>query len=232
MALIPVEHPRRLQSPAEAEAFYRGLGDRHVSARGFHTRDVTRIEKLVEAIDPEREHTISFQQGTLGPAARAALDVLAHATFGYLDLRVRNHEYCLRVWPSLHTWVHHGAETLETKSIDEALRLFHSVTVDKNELTRGFINGVKPAAKKPLLDFLRVVDAQVDAVLDIDVASARAVTELYRGERLDWQSNMLLVDFPEGRINGYLLSSAMGESERAEWQKRVTKALERAGLSP
>ena len=257
MALIPIAHTRRLTSPAEAERFYRALGYPVVSARGFHTKDHARMARLVDAIEPKREHTITFEGGRFSKEARAALDVLALAPFQYLD--VRTHAEDLRIWPDLHTWVHtkrslaelgdglsmgendlpdgkvtlasHGPDlpiNIETKSIPLALRFFHAHAEER--LNRGFISGVKDAAKAPLLRFLEVLDTRVDAVLEVDVASARSLTELYAGERLDWQANMILVDFPEGKLHGFLTSSTNTPENREAWQARVTQALELANL--
>jgi hypothetical protein len=54
MTLIPMKHVRRLASPEEAEAFYRGLRVQRVSVRGFHTTDPDRFESLIAAVDPKR----------------------------------------------------------------------------------------------------------------------------------------------------------------------------------
>src|SRR5437868_1826105 len=101
MALIPLEHEERLSSPAQAEAFFRALRERHVSARGFHTRDAAKIERIVDAVEPRREHTISFEDGTL---AREPLEALAVTKYQYLDVEASNAN--LRMWPWLRSWIH------------------------------------------------------------------------------------------------------------------------------
>src|SRR5258705_13532163 len=68
VALIPMEFERRLASPAAAAAMYRALGEKRVSVRGLHTSDRVRIERVVAAIVPKRDHTISFAGGTLDSA--------------------------------------------------------------------------------------------------------------------------------------------------------------------
>lgn len=225
MSLIPIEHPRRLASPAEAEAFFRGLGEKRVSARGFHTTDHARCSRLVEAIETKHDHTISFVGGTLGSAARDSLSALATSELSYLDVRTTNAS--LRVWPGLRAWVH--PLELETKEPEPALKAFFEITSE--EMNRGFVMGGVPAATKPALErFLRDLRANVDAVLDIDVASARSLTDLYVGEKLDWQAGGVLVDFPEGRIHGFLLTPNVGEEHREKWLSRITKALSRASL--
>ena len=188
MALIPIEHARRLNSPAEAEAFFRGLGTTQVRARGFHTNDAARMARLVAAIEPKEEHTISFVGGALGPAARSTLDALALSTYEYLDVRACDE--ALRIWPALpRIWVHTARNledaraslgsdagevvierrTLETKSIPIGLRLFHSGAPE--QVSRGFISGVEEETKPLLLRFLEAVRSRVDAVLEIDATS-------------------------------------------------------------
>ncbi len=229
MALIPIEHPRRLASPAEAEAWFRAFREKRVSARGFHTSDPARFARLVAAVEPRREHTISFEGGTLRPQAFAALEALSASPFQYLD--VRTAEANLRIWPQLRSWVQgrDGSIDTETTSIATAVGVFRAMTRDQVE--RGFILGVQPEAKAPLLRFLEALAPRVDAVLDLDVAAARALTELYAGEKLDWQAGGVLVDFPEGRIHGFLKTPDRGERDREKWLARVSKALRRAGLS-
>lgn len=226
MSLIPIEHPRRLASPAEAEAFFRGLGEKRVSARGFHTTDPARFARLVEAVETEHDHTISFVGGALGSAARDSLSSLATSAFSYLDVRTTNAS--LRIWPGLRAWVH--PLELETKEPEPALRAFFEITSD--EMNRGFVMGGVAGPTKPALErFLRDLRATVDAVLDIEVGSARTLTEAYAGERLDWQAGGVLVDFPEGRIHGFLLTPNVGEDHREKWLSRIAKALSGASLA-
>ena len=71
---------------------------------------------------------------------------------------------------------------------------------------------------------------RVDAVLDLEVGVARELTELYAGEKLDWQAAGCLIDFPDGIIHGYLTTPNVGESDRAKWKRRISKALRDAGL--
>ena len=88
MTLFPVEHERRLTSAAEAEALYRALGAARVRASGYRTRDPIRFERLVAAIEPRLDHTISFEAGMLTSATLDALDALAlQQRYGYLDVR-------------------------------------------------------------------------------------------------------------------------------------------------
>jgi len=258
MTLIPIEHARSLSSPEEAERLFRALGARCVSARGFHTKDRARFTALVEAIEPEREHTLSFQRGVLD---LPSLEALARAPFGYLDIRSATASY--RSWPDRYTWVHaqcelgaageafgaplaHGENvfpdakityaasgqhytfSLDTTSIPTALEVFGRLT--DPAVVRGFISGVTLEAKPLLVAFLERLDATVDAVLDIDVASAKALAHVYSGEQHDWQGEGILVDFPEGKIHGYLTSPNIGEDAREAWRSRLDKALRRAGL--
>jgi hypothetical protein len=227
MSLIPIENERRLASPAEAEALFRALDQTRVSVRGLHTTDPTRFAHVVDALEPKHDHTLSFEGGTLTTAAHEALDALATAGFQYLDLRTA--EASLRIWPALYSWVHGNGDKLETKDIPTALAAFRGLTGER--VNRGFINGVLAETKPLLLRFLGQLGTRVDAVLSLDVAAARALTEIYAGERLDWQADGILVDFPEGRVHGFLVSPNVGETHRAGWQQRIVKALHRAGLA-
>jgi len=226
MSLIPIEHPRRLASPAEAEAFYRGLGEERVSARGFHTTAPDRFARLVAAIETKHDHTISFVGGVLGSAARDSLAALATSELSYLDVRTTNAS--LRIWPGLRAWVH--PLELETKEPEPALKAFFEIT--NEEMNRGFVMGGVVSKTKPVLErFLRDLHATIDAVLDVDVSSARSLTEAYVNEKLDWQAAGVLVDFPEGRIHGFLVTPNVDETYREKWLARIAKALSRASLA-
>lgn len=93
---------------------------------------------------------------------------------------------------------------------------------------RGFITGVRAETKPQLSGFLDALAARVDAVLEIDVAVARMLTEQYAGAALDWQADGVLVDFPEGRIRGFLRTPKTTEGDAQKWRARVTRALRRA----
>lgn len=255
MSLRPIEHARRLTSPAEAERLFRALGAKRVSTRGFHTKDPARFAALVAAIEPKREHTISFEDGVLDLPSFAAL---ALTPFSYLDVRTRNANY--RSWPDRETWVHarcdleracevfetrltpgenllpgakvtfaDGNVNLEVKSIPTALTTFSRLT--EKAIDRGFIMSIAPAAKAALVTFLERADATVNAVLELESSAARTLTELYAGEKLDWQAEGILVDFPDGRIHGFLKTPNTGDADRAKWQARLDKALRKAGLA-
>jgi hypothetical protein len=226
VTLIPIEHERRLTSAHEAAALFGGLHQRRISARGFHTLDPARFERLVTALVPEREHTISFEGGQLGAATLRALDALARSPFQYFDLRATNAD--LRIWPGLRTWVHTPERQVETQDISSALALFCSLTAERAE--RGFIQGVRAETKPLLVNFLTALGGRVNAVLELDLLAARSLTELYAGERLDWQADGVLVDFPEGRIHGFLTTPKVSGRDREKWLARIEKALGRAGL--
>src|SRR4051794_37806580 len=108
--LLPIEHEYRLRSPADAEAFFRGLhlfGRRaSVGVRGHHTKDPRRILRLVSSIEPKRDHQISFGAGKMDLAAMAQL---ADKRFHYFDLSTRAAVY--RSWPDMpRTWVYPNTE--------------------------------------------------------------------------------------------------------------------------
>jgi hypothetical protein len=98
VALIPIEYPQRLSSPAEAEALYRKLGDTRVGVRGFRTNDPRRIDRLVSAIDPTHDSTINFEAGLLDARGWARLEALAAAPAEYVDIHAGGAN--LRVWPA------------------------------------------------------------------------------------------------------------------------------------
>ncbi len=231
MTLIPVEHLRRLASPGEAEAFYRGLRVRRVGVRGFHTRDPGRIEALVAAAEPKREHTISFRDGALEGAARPALVELCGCAFDYFDLACSGAS--LRVWPGRRSWVTRlprrtDADFQETKTSAEALDRLGRLGAET--IVRGHISGITVPSRASLVRFLLAAGAEVHATLDVALPTARALTERFPGQELDWQAEMVLVDFPEGRIHGFLVTPKAGARHQRRWQARIDKALRRAGL--
>lgn len=236
VALIRLEHEWRLTSPAEAEALCRALGEKVVSARGYHTADPARIRRLVDAIEPKREHTISFQGGVIDVSALDAYALTKR--YSYFHLRTR--EATLRAWPELYSWVHaSSAERASavvagepTTRIDDettvvipkgdlatALRVFHALTCA--EIDRGFATAV--TTKPELVAMLIAFGARVDVALEIDVAAARSLSELYAGEPHEWQTNCVIVTFPDGAVTGYARQWNL-EKERAQWFKRVEKA--------
>jgi len=235
MTLIPIEHPYRLKSAVEAEAFFRALhffGSRaSIGVRGHRTTDPERIERLVKAIEPKRDHTISFERGVLDWNAFTAL---SKQDFEYLDLSTTKAAY--RSWPRYpRTWVHPNSGNEETTEFDPAnghiraaLEEFRRLTDDV--LEKGFIRGVTEEAKPALVRFLVACEAAVHAVLHIDLGSARALSRLFDGETFDWGLNLIQVDFPEGRIHGFLITPKAGDEYQAKWQKRITRALEKAKL--
>lgn len=119
---------------------------------------------------------------------------------------------------------------VDTKNIATALAMFRAV--GGTQVKAGFVNGVAEETKPALIEFLQALGAQVDVVLDVDVSVARSLTELFEGEALDWQSNGLFVDFPEGRIHGFLVTPNIHERYRLKFLGRITRALRRAKLLP
>ncbi len=233
-----------------------------MSARGFHTRDLSRVSRVVDALPTKHESTVSFEGGVLGPAALSALSALTMTPFDYLDLR--SSDASLRVWPARHAWVfssrsHADAEEvlgvslapgknvladaeitleqgdvgypiwMETRSIPRAFSFFRALTSDAFE--RGCIMQPHAQAKASLVAWIAALQSKVNAVLDLEVDVARALTEAFPGESLDWQSDGILVEFPEGRIHGFLVTPNTGEREQKRWLARIDKALRRADLA-
>lgn len=247
MSLIPVKHPVRLKSAAEAEAFFRALHvftTPRIAVRGLHTTDVKRIVRILAALDPRRTHDLNFEGGVLGTSARAALTRLANIR-KYEFLSLVTHVADLSIWPTLYTRIRSEklfprtfpdaevkatpvGQDLETKSIPTALYCFFDVADER--VKHGCINELEEAAKGPLLDFLRELGTTVFGVFVVDISSARELTELYDGERLDWTADRITVQFPEGTIESYMTSPNTTDDHRAKILKRIDKVLARAGI--
>jgi hypothetical protein len=225
--LVPIEYPERLKSPAEAAAFYRALGERSVALTGGHTRDLARVGRYVDAIVPNWSHTISFQSGTLD---FGRLEALALATgFHYFDLATT--EAVLRIWPALYAWVYpnrQGVTTEKFENIAGAVARFREMT--GRELRRGFINGVQEPTKPLLLDFLRHAHAEVDVTLTVEPERGAELTE--PEVEFEWQAAELIVDFPGGRVNGFLVTPNVGEEFHDAWQRRVADAFTSMNRAP
>jgi hypothetical protein len=264
--LVPVEHPRRLSSPREAEAFFRALGRPLVSARGFETTRPDRVAALVRAIAPEHDHTLVFTGGGLGLESRRALDRLALSAYHYLDVQAGPAN--LRCWPGdrrawVTAWVGaeaasaalgvplsaganlageakvqvgldehgHGAPIhLDTASIPGALRFFHQLTTAAPRLARSFITGIAGETAPALVAFLTLLaesGGTVEAVLELEPARARAITELFLGEPVDWQSEGLIVELPSGTITAHL-DAPVTVADEARCLAEISAALEAA----
>lgn len=228
MALIPISHARALSSPSDASALFRVLRERRVEIRGLRTRDPVKLARVVEAVEAKTEHTISWEGGSLANA-RVALDRLASSgTFGYLDVRASGSN--LRSWPRRHTWVHgNEGDELETTSIAEALARFHATSGELHQ--RSFVMRIRDAAKPLLIELVRALEAEVHAVLEVELAVARELTELYAGEPVDWAAGGISVTFPSGAIMGFLKTPNVEDKYRAKWHARIDKALRKARLS-
>jgi hypothetical protein len=227
VTLHPIEHPRRLEDAAQASEMFRALGCDHVSVRGLHTRDAARIGRLVDAVEPSRQHTISFEDGVLGPDAAIALDALALTSFDYLD--VRTDTGSLRIWPALRTWVHANGDAKPLETTDRAAASAAFRALSPTRVDRGFVNGLRVETKPVLGRFLAALAPRVDVVLDVPLATAASLTDLYGDVRapvvVDWQADGVLVDFPSGRIHGFLTSSHNGPADRTAWLARIDRAL-------
>lgn len=223
VTLFPVEHPTRLNEPAQIAALYRGLGQARVSLRGFHTTDRTEIERLVAAIDPLHEHTCTFADGRL---AATELEALVRTEgYGYLDLRTET--AVLRVWPASNTWSYAVGTKgpAESWSLAEGLARFQEQAPDGAGIIRGFVNRLDESTKLELLAFLLACRVRVDVVLDLELEAAADLASRVRRHH-DWQASGVLVDHPSGKVHGFLMKG--GAEAMAEWRARVTRALEHA----
>ena len=259
VALIPIEYPERLRSPAEAEALYRKLGDQRVGLRGFRTNDPARIDRLVSAIDPGHDTTINFETGLLDERGWARLDELAAGRPDYLDVYAGGAN--LRMWPEqakvyarlpldgvagvaqafgapLRTGENRCGETaividpvvgyplavaLTTPDRAVALRMFRAL--GDPSVSRGYVMRASEPAKSALGPFLHGLGATVHVVLDVHVEVACELATVYPDLKHDWQASMVLVDFPAGRIHGFLKTPNTGERDREQWLARIRKAV-------
>jgi hypothetical protein len=119
---------------------------------------------------------------------------------------------------------------LRATSPELALRLFHALTT--GPLARGHITGIRDGARASLLAFLRASGAEVSATLELPVAVARDLAEAFAETAIDWQARAVIVDFPEGRIHGFLTTPKVEERDRKRWHARIDKALRRARSIP
>jgi hypothetical protein len=259
--LLPIEHPHRLRSAEEAARFFKGLGAKRVSARGFHTAALGRIQAVVAALPARGETRVSFEGGVLTPRAMLALESLIQTKFQYLDVTTTDAN--LRVWPWLRSWVHvdrprNAAEAvlgkrlgagknelgeitltvddagpgyplfLEAESIEPAFDFFRRIT--STTVKQGFIIEARPDPRGALLQFLSALGTKVNASLELELPVAQALAAAFPGERLDWQADGVDVDFPEGRIHGFLVTPKVEEGDKERWITRVEKALRRSKL--
>jgi hypothetical protein len=259
VALIPIEYPHRLSSPAEAEALYRGLGDERVGVRGFRTADPRRIDRLVSAIDPGHDSRINFETGQLDHRGWARLDELAAAPSEYLDVHagganLRMSPAQVKVYARLpHDGIdgvseafgaplragenRHGDTTimidpvigyplavaLTTTDRAIAMRMFRAL--GGAQLSRGHVMRASEPAKHALAPFLHDLGATVHVSLDVQLELARELATACPDLRHDWQGSLVLVDFPVGRIHGFLKPPEVSEHDREQWLARVREAV-------
>jgi hypothetical protein len=256
---IQIEYPQRLQSPAEAEAFYRRLGDERVGVRGFRTNDPRRIDRLVEAIDPAHDSTVHFETGLIDARGWARLEALATAPVEYLDVHAGGAN--LRIWPAqakvyarlpfdgvdgvseafgapLRAGMNQRGDAtiaidpvvgyplavaLTTPDRAVALRMFRAL--GDAQLSRGHVSRASEAAKHALAPFLHDLGATVHVTLDLQLELARELSTVCPDLRHDWQASMVHVDFPDGRIHGFLRTPQTSEQDREQWLARVRHAV-------
>jgi hypothetical protein len=121
-----------------------------------------------------------------------------------------------------------NARTLmvELDSVEPAAPLFRAATGPA--LERGFIQGLTAASKPLLFPFLSTLGARVDTVLDVPLEVATPLAETFSDTRFDWQvPGLLLIDFPEGRVHGFLKTPDVGPTHRAKWLQRIDDAFAR-----
>lgn len=117
---------------------------------------------------------------------------------------------------------------LETQDLGEAFAVFDALTSAPVE--RGFVTGLTATGKPLVLKLLLALGTTASAVLELGLAEARALTEVFAGERLEWHGSVI-VKFPEGEICWFLVTPNASDDDRAKWQRRVDQGLKKAGLS-
>ncbi len=226
MTLIPIEHARALRSPEEAVALFKALGEKTVSLRGFYTTDATKISRVIQAVATKFDHTVSFEGGVIALAPLREL-ALSRA-YDYLDVRTSLAN--LRIWPELHSWVTSNEPTFETTSIAAALERFEMIAGKPHQ--RGFVMRMRDVAKPLVTELVIALGATMHALIEVDLATARDLTTLDAGERLEWAADGISVRFPSGAIAGFLKTPKAEPKHRAKWHAVIDKAIKKAKLSP
>jgi hypothetical protein len=72
----------------------------------------------------------------------------------------------------------------------------------------------------------------VHVTLDVQLELARELATVCPDLRHDWQASMVLVDFPDGRIHGFLKTPDATDRDRERWLARVRKAVPEATSRP
>jgi hypothetical protein len=104
-----------------------------------------------------------------------------------------------------------------------AMRMFRAL--GDAQLSRGYVMRASEPAKHALAPFLHDLGATVHVSLDVQLELARELATVCPDLRHDWQASRVLVDFPDGRIHGFLKTPDAGERDREVWLARVRKAV-------
>lgn len=114
------------------------------------------------------------------------------------------------------------AVALTTPDRAVALRMFRAL--GDAQLSRGHVMRASEPAKRALAPFLHGLGATVHVSLDVQLELARELATSCLDLRHDWQASMVLVDFPDGRIHGFLKTPDATERDREQWLARVKRA--------
>lgn len=118
---------------------------------------------------------------------------------------------------------------VETKHPQPAWKLFDALAGDT--LQRGFIVGAQAAALAPLQRFLTSCGAEVQVDLEIAVPQAQILGQHILGATCNWQAGGVMVNFPDGSVEGTLTSSTNSDANRQKWRDRMDRAFKKAGLA-
>lgn len=110
-----------------------------------------------------------------------------------------------------------------------AFALFRRLAGDS--LAHSFIKEPHPSCHEVLLRLLVSLGVEVRADLFVGLARARALTERFVDAEIEWQADHVCVDFPSGRLHGFILSPNTTEDDQRRWHAMVDRGLERGGLS-
>lgn len=115
------------------------------------------------------------------------------------------------------------AVALTTTDRATAMRMFRAL--GDAQLSRGHVQRASEPAKRALSPFLAHLGATVHVTLDVGLELARELAIGCPDLRHDWQASAVLVDFPDGRIHGFLKTPNTGDQDREQWLARIRKAV-------
>ena len=111
---------------------------------------------------------------------------------------------------------------------DRAFALRALRALGDTAVPRGLVKRAKEPTKQVLAPFVCGMRATVHVLLDVRIELACELAQAWPELRHDWQSSTVAVEFPTGRIHGYVRSPRKDPDERARWLAKIDAALEGA----